>query len=240
MITKEQLWEGSTEAQLCLACSKLTTYVSDEEEWHRKRCGIKNRENLSRIHIIGGPGSGKTTLAREIGAHLGIEAHELDQIAFTGRDFEERPFQDRVAAINRIASCPTWITEGLFVRWTDELFARANVIVWLDHVNWERGLWRIARRFVKSAIREVQKRRGLERFTRFPDYVRNIKQLIQVFFSSRAYYSGSLSRSTDRIESRLTTAAFLKPYNEKVIHCYRDESVEAFIEYIHICREQWK
>jgi hypothetical protein len=133
-----------------------------------------------RTHIIGGPGSGKTTLARENGG-----------------------------------------------------FVRA-----LDHMNWERGIWRITRRLVKSAIHEVKKRRGLGRFTRFPDYARDLKQLIQVFFSSRAYYARYPSQSTGRIESRLTTAAFVKPYKDKVILCYNDESVEAFIDYIHLCHEQ--
>jgi hypothetical protein len=235
---KNQPMQGLAEMEQCSACSILAEYVINDIDWHQKRCGLQSRENLMRIHIIGGPGSGKTTLARKISSYLGIEAHELDQIAFTGRDFEERPLQDRVTAINRIASCPTWITEGLFVRWTDELFARANVIVWLDHMNWERGLWRITRRFAKSAINEAKKRRGLGKFARFPDYARHVKQLIQVFFSSREYYTGYPSRSTGRIESRLTTEAFLKPYNDKVIHCYNDESVKAFINYIHLCHEQ--
>lgn len=238
MITNERMIESYTDAQPCLACSRLTTYVTDEEEWHKGRCGIKTRENFSRIHIIGGPGTGKTTLARELGAHLGFEVYELDQIAFTGLDFEERPFPDRMAAVDGIANRPTWITEGLFVRWTEELLERATIIVWLDHVDWGRGIRRIARRFMRSAVLETKKRKGLERFTRFPDYVRHIKQFIQVFFSSRAYYTGNISRSNGRIESRVTTAAFLKPHKAKVVHCYNDESVEAFIEYILYCHEQ--
>lgn len=163
MITKEQLLEGSPEAQLCLACSKLTTYVKDEEGWHINRCGLKSPENFRRIHIIGGPGSGKTTLAREIKAYLGIEAYELDKIAFTGRDYEERPYQDRQADIHEILSHPAWITEGLFVRWTDELLARANIVVWLDNMNWQRGFRRITRRFVNLAISEARRRHGWER-----------------------------------------------------------------------------
>ena len=240
MITKEQLLEGSPEAQLCLACSKLTTYVKDEEGWHINRCGLKSPENFRRIHIIGGPGSGKTTLAREIKAYLGIEAYELDKIAFTGRDYEERPYQDRQADIHEILSHPAWITEGLFVRWTDELLARANIVVWLDNMNWQRGFRRITRRFVNLAISEARRRHGWERFARFPDYARHTKQLVQVFFSSRAYYGGYPSGSTDRIESRQTTEEFLKPYKDKVIHCYNDKSIKAFIEYIRLCHEQWE
>jgi adenylate kinase family enzyme len=238
MITKEPLLEGAAEAQQCPACSKLITYVPDEEEWHKNRCGIQKRENFGRIHIIGGPGSGKTTLARQLAIALGIETHELDQIAFTGRDYEERPISERIAAIHEIATHSTWITEGLFVRWTEELLDQASIIVWLDHVNWERGIWRITQRFVKSAVREAQKRHGLERFTRFPDYARHVRQLIQVFLSSRAYYRDRPSRATDRIESRRTTAAFLKPYKYKVVHCYNDDAIDAFMDYIHLCNEQ--
>jgi hypothetical protein len=143
-----------------------------------------------------------------------------------------------MAAVDGIANRPTWITEGLFVRWTEELLERATIIVWLDHVDWGRGIRRIARRFMQSAVLEAKKREGMDRFTRFPDYIRHIKQFIQVFFSSRAYYTGTISRSNGRIESRVTTAAFLKPHKTKVIHCYNDESVEAFLEYILYCHEQ--
>jgi adenylate kinase family enzyme len=238
MITKERILAGFTDARKCLACRKLITYVDDEETWHKTRCGLVKRENFNRIHIIGGPGSGKTTLARELAVYLEIESYELDKIAFTGPDFEDRPIVDRMTDIHAIAGRPAWVTEGLFVQWTDELMHEASIIVWLDHVNWERSTWRITKRFVRLAIREAKRRKGLEKFTRFTDYARHMKQLVQSLFASRAYYGGYPSRSTNRIESRPITAAFLKPYKGKVIHCYNDESVDAFIEYIHYCHEQ--
>ena len=226
---------GVVVRQRCSACSKLRAYVADEEEWHLRRCGVVAPENLMRIHVIGGPGSGKTTLAREIGAYLGIEVHELDQIAFTGPNYAERPLPERMADIHLIAHRPAWITEGLFL-WTDELLAHADIIVWLDHVGWRRGIWRITRRFISSALGEAKNRRGLEKFARFRDYTRHLKQLIQVFFSSRAYYASHPSRSTAQAESRRSTAAYLISYKDKVIHCYNDEAVEAFLDYVHLCQ----
>jgi hypothetical protein len=170
MITKEPATDEFAGPQRCSACSKLTPYIASEEEWHRNRCGLKDPGNFNRIHIIGGPGSGKTTLARQLGKYLGIEAQELDHIAFTGPDFLERPFPARLADIHQIANGPAWISEGIFVQWTDELLARANMIVWLDNVGWEKGIWRITHRFFHLAAHEATQRPGLQRFTRFQDY----------------------------------------------------------------------
>ena len=188
-----------------------------------------------RIHIVGGPGSGKTTLAREIGTRLGIEVHELDLVAFTGPEYAERMLPDRLADVSSIAGRPAWIAEGLFILWTNQLMECADVIIWLDQVSWGRSMWRTVVRFTRSALREATNRRGMSRFTRFHDYARHLRQLIQVFFSSRVYYSVSSTRRASRIESRQNTEKHLALYQDKVIHCYRDEGVEAVLNYIYYC-----
>lgn len=219
----------------CPACSKLSNYVDNEVEWHRTRCGLVNREKLTHIHIVGGPGSGKTTLAHLIGASLNIDVFELDLIAFTGLDYAERALSERLNDVSIIANRPAWITEGLFIQWTNQLLECADVIVWLDHMSWGRSMWRTVLRFTRSALHGAKNRRGLSKFTRFQDYARHLKQLIQVFFSSRVYYADSASENFSQVESRKNTAKQLSFYKSKVVHCYDDEGVTAFLNYIQQC-----
>jgi adenylate kinase family enzyme len=229
------LIEGTTEGKLCPACSKLSSYIEDELQWHNIRCGLANRERLMRIHIVGGPGSGKTTLAHKIGTRLEIKVHELDLVAFTGPDYAPRQLSERLADVSKILNQRAWITEGLFILWTEKLLDCADIIVWLDNVNWERSIWRTVKRFTRSALQEAKHRRGLGKFARFHDYARHLKQLIDVFFSSREYFSTSPSPRASQIESRENTAQHLAFYKDKVIHCYNDDGVEAFVDYVSYC-----
>lgn len=231
----EPLEDETADAKKCPACSILSIYVDDEVQWHNTRCALKNREKLKRIHIVGGPGSGKTRLAHQIGSHLGIEVHELDLIAFTGPDYVQRMQSERLADISMIANRPAWITEGLFILWTEPLLKCADIIVWLDNVTWGRSMWRTVHRFVSLALREAKTRRGMEKFTRFNDYSRHLKQLFHVFFSSRLYYVAPPSPQTSQIESRTNTVQHLTLYKDKVIHCYTDEAIDAFLKYVNDC-----
>ena len=231
----EPLIGVSVDGKGCPACSKLSNYVDDEVQWHNTHCGLKNRDKLRRIHIVGGPGSGKTTLAHMIGTRLGIEVHELDLIAFTGPDYIQRTLSERLADVSLIAPQPAWITEGLFILWTERLLECADIIVWLDNVTWGRSMWRTVHRFVSTALREAKNRRGMEKFTRFNDYARHLKQLTYVFFSSRVYYRLPLSPEASQIESRQNTAQHLAFYKDKVIHCDTDEAIKAFLGYVYDC-----
>jgi adenylate kinase family enzyme len=229
------LTEGAAEAKNCPACGRLAIYVEDEVQWHKTCCGYSNRNKLKRIHIVGGPGSGKTTLAHKIGAYLNIEVHELDTVAFTGPEYADRELSERLADISMIANRPAWITEGYFILWTDQLLECANIIVWLDNVSWERSMWRTVNRFIRSALQEAKNRHGMGKFARFRDYARHMRQLVRVFFSSRVYYIASPTAQDNQIESRQNTAKQLMSYKSKVIHCCSDESVTAFLNYIYYC-----
>lgn len=186
---------------------------------------------IRRIHIIGGPGSGKSTLAQELGTALNLSVHDLDSIAFEGKEFRERAMDRRREDVRRIAARSEWITEGIFIEWVEELLERADVIIWLDGLPWHQAAGRIVRRFVRLGYNELRSRRGHEKFFRFQDYGRHLRQLGAVMFTSHSYYNDiSQSVSDDaRSITRVATAAALARYQSKVIRCRSAEAVRQFV-----------
>ncbi|GAT73355.1 hypothetical protein MHM582_1846 [Microbacterium sp. HM58-2] len=92
----------------------------------------------SRVLIAGVTGSGKTTLARRLGAAWGLRHVEIDGL-FHGPDWTPRPeFLDDVRAF---AATDRWVTEWQYTsKGTDEIMTpRAELAIWLDYP------WRIVR-----------------------------------------------------------------------------------------------
>ena len=165
---------------------------------------------MTRIHIIGGPGSGKTTLAARLSAHLHIPCYELDTIGWEGGFGAERPPEARIADTARIATQAEWVTEGSFLGWTDELFHRADVIIWLD-LPWRIAAWRIISRHARASLTGTNKHRGLIKLYRF-------------LGSCREYYKSKADEHT-----REAAARYLTTYADKLVHCHRPDEVKAFL-----------
>jgi adenylate kinase family enzyme len=102
---------------------------------------------FKRIHIFGGPASGKSTLARKLSAKLGLPYVELD--AFFWDDDSEhydirRDPEKRDALLAEAAAKEAWVSEGVYWKWCDAAFERAELILVLDLPLWLRQvrLWR--------------------------------------------------------------------------------------------------
>jgi Fe-S cluster assembly ATPase SufC len=76
----------------------------------------KEGRTIVKIHIIGSSGSGKTTLAADISSQFHIHHHDLDKV-----DWEE-------VDIIAIAEQSVWITEGIYLIWTEPLLYHADCI----------------------------------------------------------------------------------------------------------------
>ena len=185
--------------------------------------------SATKIHITGGPAAGKSTLARLLGAALDLPVHELDRLAFAGLDFHEQPHASRAAAVSEIATSSRWVTEGVFVGWTEPLFEQADVIIWLDHVAWGQSAVRTLLRSARGALREVRKRRGADRFFRVADYRRNLKQLFHVLTVSKEYWVPAAGQPRYPA-SRARTAEHLVPYRAKVLHISEGRGVEQVLQ----------
>ena len=93
----------------------------------------------SRIAILGGGGAGKSTLARQLGAALGLPVIHLDRLVF-GPGWTRREAADvqvRLAALLGDA----WIVEGTYSETAELTLPRADLVLWLDQPAWRR-LWR--------------------------------------------------------------------------------------------------
>jgi hypothetical protein len=201
-----------------------------------RRAGTLHRK----IHIVGGPGSGKTSLATQLTRRTGLPVHHLDNVArIGGGDGPLRSEAERTRLVEAILSEEGWITEGVHLLWTEPLLEQAEVIVWLDYVTWSKATSRIVKRFFTGAFREMRKQHGLRRFVRFRDYGHQLRTLGNAIVEARHYYGAphkpaeahtNQGAEDSTLGSWSATAAQLAPYEAKLVHCRSAAEVAAFTQ----------
>jgi adenylate kinase family enzyme len=110
--------------------------------------------NIRRIVVVGVTCSGKTTLARQLAAHLGCPHVDLDALHWEA-GWQAAPltvFRERVAGeLDRVA----WVVDGNYSKVRDLVWPLADMLVWLDYAL-PLALWRLVRRTARRIVtREV-------------------------------------------------------------------------------------
>jgi adenylate kinase family enzyme len=115
---------------------------------------IGDESKIRRIHIIGGPGSGKSYAARHLSSRLGIPAYDLDDLFWdrAAQRYGARTSEiDRDARLLAITKEDAWVIEGVYYRWLKPSFERSEIICVLRPNVYLRD-WRIVRRFVSRKL----------------------------------------------------------------------------------------
>jgi adenylate kinase family enzyme len=138
-----------------------------------------------KIHIIGGPGSGKTFVAKTISEKFGIPHLDLDDIFWdkTSGYGNKADEQSRNEKLERFLDQSSWVVEGVYYQWLGESFDQADIIVILRTSRWLRH-WRIIRRF-------VQRKLGLEY-----SKSESLRSLVDLLKYNHSFDRGQLQRAT--------------------------------------------
>ncbi|MGH6958096.1 MAG: hypothetical protein ACREEW_15635 [Caulobacteraceae bacterium] len=88
-----------------------------------------------RIAIIGLTGSGKSTMAKALGAALGLPVIELDAINWQPgwRDLKNDDPAQFARRVEAVIQKPRWVTDGNYSVVLPRILARATTVVWLDY-----------------------------------------------------------------------------------------------------------
>lgn len=81
--------------------------------------------------IIGGAGSGKSYVARHLGAALDLPVVHIDPMYYRP-GWVQRPSHETRALVRAAADAPSWVFDGNNSKTLDDRAARADLIVFLD------------------------------------------------------------------------------------------------------------
>jgi adenylate kinase family enzyme len=129
------------------ACA-FSDACDDGEFRRRHRAAWRDRVTaMKRVLVIGSGGSGKTTLATQLGARLGIPVIHLDS-HYWHSGWVPTPADEWTREVQRLVDEPAWIMDGNYGGTMDMRLAAADTVIFLDLPRVV-CLWRIVKRAVR-------------------------------------------------------------------------------------------
>jgi adenylate kinase family enzyme len=161
---------------------------------------------VEKIHIIGGPGSGKSYIATKLSKMLGLPMHELDNF-FWDHESEyfgsQTPAAKRAEKLSNVFAQEKWIIEGVYYSWLEESFRQADYIFVLKTNVYVRD-WRIVKRFILRKVKLASSQRK-----------ENLKTLVDLLKWNHSYDGNNL----------VEAIKLMKPYKDKVIILTKNDDV---------------
>lgn len=157
-----------------------------------------------KIHIVGGPGSGKTYCAKKLEMNTGLKSYDLDRVFWDqSKSTYVRASENlRAEKLGKILAKDSWIIEGVYYKWLAKSFDDADIIIILNPPVYLRQ-WRIFKRFLyrKFILLDFKK----ETFASF----------MEMFWWNQKFDKDNMIR----IQS------FISDYQQKIVFCKNYQEV---------------
>ena len=167
-----------------------------------------------KLHIIGGPGSGKTYCARQLSKKWDIDHFDLDNI-FWDKSVNHYGIKNsknkREEELKKILKKDKYIIEGVYYSWLKESFKSADLIIILKPSVWLRD-YRIIRRFIKRKLGLIKSKKE------------TLRDLINLLKYNHSYDQNNLQNALQIINKNNQNILFVKTYQElkEQLECYNE------------------
>ncbi|MBT4126802.1 MAG: hypothetical protein HOE43_10450 [Chloroflexi bacterium] len=179
--------------------------------------------NIRKIYIAGGSGTGKTRLSRLIGEPTGYPVLELDSILWHHPDTGERITpSERSSIVHNEAVKPSWIADGVYVNWVQELWREADLVIYIS-VGLRLMLWRVFWRHVKAELRRSNPHSGWRNLFKFMGVIKK---------SYRSSEIGNIDDDEDETLSEAKIAAKAKQQEHKVLRVGNNPNIDEILAMI--------
>lgn len=122
------------------------------------RFALEEGDSMKKVAVFGKPGSGKSTLSKQLAEATGIELHALDSILYqqNGKEVDRECYED---THNHILTTDTWIIEGFGPLNSQESFNKrleaADTLIYID-LPYPITYWFVTKRFLKGLFQKPE------------------------------------------------------------------------------------
>ena len=110
-----------------------------------------------RVVVVGTSGSGKTIVARELAAFLGVTHVELDALNWDPGwvDLNQTNREEFLKRVKEAVAGDAWVVDGNYSTVRDLIWPKATTVVWLDYPLWLTLWWLLKRTAHRVFAKEV-------------------------------------------------------------------------------------